>query len=305
MKKQLNTYVVEGGVGKCTAFTSLISKLKDKAGQSIQIYTPYVNCFAGNPNVMMAYESISIPLNDPRIQASDNIFYCEPYKSNFQLGRQHLIESYSELFGVQYEPSMRPKLYTSHLEKQARKWLDKHDITGKYVLVQFTGGQSPYNFNPNNPYNNINPGRIYPAYLAQQVINRIKKEDKDITIIDCSLPNEPKYFNTIKCDEPFMVIHELLKNSEGFIGTDSCLNHFSSSTGTVGVVIWGCTRWIQYGYSHNKNLHSFMKDKWDESKYIESDPRNVMVDPEIVYQAYKNRDKLTKYQTKHVACAIE
>ena len=46
--------------------------------------------------------------------ASDNIFYCEPYKSNFQFGKQHIIESYCEHHGVEYDKSMLPKLYTDH-----------------------------------------------------------------------------------------------------------------------------------------------------------------------------------------------
>jgi hypothetical protein len=45
MKKELNTYIIEGGVGKCAAFTALIPKLKEKDGQAIQIYTPYVDIF--------------------------------------------------------------------------------------------------------------------------------------------------------------------------------------------------------------------------------------------------------------------
>jgi hypothetical protein len=28
----------------------------------------------------------------------------------------------------------------------------------------------------------------------------LKEEYKDTTIIDCTLPNEPAYMNTIKCD---------------------------------------------------------------------------------------------------------
>ena len=70
----LNTYVVEGGVGKCTAFTALLPKLKKKS--EVQVYTPYIDCFAGNPDVKLALEQ-TIPLQDPRIMASDNIFYCE------------------------------------------------------------------------------------------------------------------------------------------------------------------------------------------------------------------------------------
>jgi hypothetical protein len=36
----MNTYVVEGGIGKCTAFTALVPKLRKKS-RSTNIYTIY------------------------------------------------------------------------------------------------------------------------------------------------------------------------------------------------------------------------------------------------------------------------
>ena len=88
---KLNTYFIEGGVGKCVAFTSLIPKLVEKAEQKIQIHTPYVDCFAHNPGILNVFDG---PFNHPEILKSDNIFYCEPYKSNFVFGKEHLIQSY-------------------------------------------------------------------------------------------------------------------------------------------------------------------------------------------------------------------
>ena len=292
----LNTYVVEGGVGKCTAFTALLPKLKQKS--DIQIYTPYIDCFAGNPDVKLALEQ-TLPIQDPRIMASDNIYYCEPYKSNFQFGKQHIIESYCEHHGVEYDKSMRPKLYTEQHKESADKWLKDNKID-KYILIQFSGGQPRAGFDVNNQYQNINPNRNYQPFLAQQVINMLQEEYKDTVIIDCTLPNEPGYQNTIKCDLHWAQIHELLKGAEGFVSIDSCLQHFSASTGTPGVVIWGSTRWIQFGYSHNKNLHFHMGNKWDESKFIDSDPRNNMVEPKIVIDKFKKLDK-----TIPVACATD
>ena len=93
----LNTYVIEGGIGKCTAFTAVVPKLKEKAGEGIQVYTPYIDVCAFNPDIAMGYEQ-TIPINDERILASDNIYYCEPYKSNFVFGKQHIIESYCDFF---------------------------------------------------------------------------------------------------------------------------------------------------------------------------------------------------------------
>ena len=292
----MNTYIVEGGIGKCVAFSALLPELRKKS--EVQIYTPYIDCFANNPNVKMAYES-TIPLQDPRIMASNNIFYCEPYKSNFQFGKQHIIESYCEHHGVKYNSSMRPKLYTDHHKESVDKWLKDNEIE-KYILVQFSGGQAKWNYGDNVQYQNINPNRNYQPFLAQQVINMLREEYKDTTIINCVLPNEPHYQGTIRCDLHFAQIHEMLKGAEGFVSIDSCLQHFSASAEKHGVVIWGSTRWTQFGYSHNKNLQFHMGKKWDEAKFIDSDPRNNMVDCKIIVDQYKKLDK-----SKQVACATQ
>jgi ADP-heptose:LPS heptosyltransferase len=292
----LDTYVVEGGVGKCVAFTSLIPKLRKKS--EIQIYTPYIDCFAGNPDVKMAFES-TLPLQDPRIMASDNIYYSEPYKSNFQFGKQHLIESYCELHNVEFDKFMKPKIYTDRNKDSVKEWLDKNEIK-KYILIQLSGGQSKWNYADGSQYQNINPNRNYQPFLAQQLVNMLLEEYKDTTIINCVLPNEPHYQGTIRCDLHWSQIHEMLKSSEGFVCIDSCLNHFSASAEKHGVVIWGSTRWTQFGYSHNKNLQFHMTNKWEEEKFIDNDPRNNMVEPKLIIDEFKKLDT-----NKPVALATE
>ena len=292
----LNTYIVEGGVGKCVAFTSLIPKLRKKS--EVQIYTPYIDCFAGNPDVKLALEE-TLPLQDPRIMASDNIYYSEPYKSNFQFGKQHLIESYCELHNVDFDTSMKPKIYTNQHKDSVKEWLDKNEIK-KYILIQLSGGQSKWNYKDGVQYQNINPNRNYQPFLAQQLVNMLLEEYKDTTIINCVLPNEPHYQGTIRCDLHWSQIHEMLKGSEGFISIDSCLNHFSASAEKHGVVIWGSTRWTQFGYSHNKNLQFHMTDKWIEEKFIDNDPRNNMVEPKLIIDEFKKLDT-----NKAVALATE
>jgi ADP-heptose:LPS heptosyltransferase len=295
----MNTYVVEGGIGKCVSFSALLPELRKKS--EIQIYTPYIDVFANNPDVKLVLEQ-TLPIQDARIMASDNIYYCEPYKSNFQFGKQHIIESYCEHHGVEFNKSMKPKMYTEQHKEAVDKWLKEYKFykgdgtleqkeIEKYILVQFSGGQPKAGFNANNQYTNINPNRNYQPFLAQQVINYLKEEYPDTVIIDCTLPNEPSYMNTIKCDLHFAQIHELLKGAEGFISIDSCLQHFSASAEKHGVVIWGSTRWTQFGYSHNKNLQFHMEDKWNETKFIDSDPRNNMVEPKLVIDEYKKLDK--------------
>ena len=175
-------------------------------------------------------------------------------------------------------------------------------MTGKYMIVQFSGGQPPVGWNPNNLYQSNNPGRNYPPYLAQQVIAMLRAEFPNVAIIDATLGNEPSFAGAIKCPEHWAVIHEMLKRAEGFVSIDSCLNHFSASVKKAGVVIWGATRWTQFGYSHNTNLHFHMKDKWDEAKFEPTDPRNVMVDPSVVVAAYKDKLSTGKSVPENVTC---
>ena len=130
-----------------------------KHKSDIQIYTPYIDCFAGNPDVKLALEQ-TIPLQDPRIMASDNIYYCEPYKSNFQFGKQHIIESYCEHHGVEYDKSMTGLIYTSQHKADVTKWLGDNNI-GKYIMIQLSGGQSKWNYGTDVQYQNTIVTGVY------------------------------------------------------------------------------------------------------------------------------------------------
>ena len=46
----MNTYIIEGGIGKQVAFTVIIDALVKKDKEKIQIHTPYVDIFSGNTN---------------------------------------------------------------------------------------------------------------------------------------------------------------------------------------------------------------------------------------------------------------
>lgn len=284
----LNTYIVEGGIGKCVSFTSLIPKLAEKAGGPIQVVTPYVDVFANNPLVQMCYDGGSISLEDPRILQSDNIYYAEPYKSNFVKGDEHLVQSYCKAFNVDFDVNMKPQMFTTHLKDDVEKWKKEAGIKKKYFLVQFTGGQTPLNFNAANPYQSSNPGRNYPQYFAQGIINAFAQAYPDTTIIDVTLPNEGLYENTVKCDLPYPYLNELLKDSLGFIGIDSCLQHFAASSGVPGTVLWGNTRWTQFGWMHNKNMSYHDKNKANTWYKMDiNDPRNIMIEAQSVIDVFE------------------
>ena len=284
----MNTYIIEGGIGKQVAFTAIIDALVKKDKEKIQVHSPYVDIFGGNTNVKYALDANTIRVHDKRILDSQNICFCEPYKANFIKGDHHIIQSYCKLFGVKYDEKMRPKMYTDHYKTEARQ------ITGiekDFIVVQFSGGQAPAGFNPQNAYTSNDPTRNYHPFFAQKVINLIKEKYKNLKILNFSFPNEPNYKNTERPNIiPFAQWHEILKlpNCKGFISVDSCLNHFARSAGRKGVIIWGGTRWTQFGYKQNKNINYWFRDgEWDEEKFEPQDPRNILVEPEFVFEQFE------------------
>jgi len=286
------TYVLEGGVGKFVAFTAVLPALVEKnGGEPVQVHGPHFQVFADNPNVSMSFDSLSIPLDDPRIIDSDEIIYVEPYKNNFAKGDQHLIESFCEITGVEYDPTMRPAMYTDHAKASADKWMADNEVGENYILIQFTGGQPPMNFAPGSDYQSSNPGRNYSPYFVNYIVMRLRELYPDCTIIDATLPNEPAFDGTIKCDQHWTVISEIMKGAKGYLAIDSLLNHLSAAHGVPGVVIWGNTRHTQFGYTHNANMtfHSPDEKRYNDFFKMDiNDPRNVLVDPGSVLDVFTN-----------------
>ena len=285
----MNTYIIEGGIGKQVAFTAIIDALVKKDKEKIQVHSPYVDIFGGNTNIKFALDANTIPVSDKRILDSQNICFCEPYKANFIKGEQHIIQSYCKLFGVKYDEKMRPKMFTDHYKNDAKRIAGDDD----FIVVQFTGGQAPAGFNPQNNYlGGGDPTRNYNQFLAQKVIDRIVEKYEDLKILNFSLPNEPEYKKTERPELiPFAQWHEILKlsNCKGFISVDSCLNHFARSAGRKGVVIWGGTRWTQFGYKQNININNWWNkwDEWDNEWFEPQDPRNIMVEPNVVIEHFE------------------
>ncbi len=277
-------YMIEGGLGKHAAFTALTSELVKKSGDKILISAPFHEVFIGNSDVKGTTMLQLAFGGDPKLKTVRNIYNAEPYRSNFLHGNISLIEGFCNVLDITYRPDMLPKLYTHSVSNKASEFLKSKKITGPYVLTQFTGGQASATGQIASNYQSVNPGRNYPQVFARRVVEKITQ--KGVTVIDCTLGNEPSYEGAIKCSEHWSVVHELMKKSQGFIGIDSYLNHFSGSAGSKGIVLWGNTSALQFGYQHNINLQYHMPNGWEQEKFDMEDPRNIMVDPDLVVETY-------------------
>jgi len=148
------------------------------------------------------------------------------------------------------------------INERREKELEKDIMKlGKFILVQFTGGQSVKIEN----YDLENAGRNYNQ--GQEVVNLLREALPGVNIIVFGHNNEqepllntmafnnfggnPKFVDKID----FMI---LAKYCVSFISIDSALQHMcaNKSFNKKGVVLWGTSKPEMFGYENNTNIIS-------------------------------------------------
>ncbi len=144
-----------------------------------------------------------------------------------------------------------------------------------FVIMQFTGGQSPLIQVPPKvvkneqgmdmqvpdwskvPYNYDNEPlkRHYPTEKAQEFVDLFASAHPDTAILLFQLPNEPMPHNnsTFNFTIPYLTYYELAKEAAGVVTIDSSLQHLVAGV-TKSVVIWAHSKPESFGYSYNKNI---------------------------------------------------
>ena len=245
--------VVEGGIGKHIAFSSLIPKLHEKYGELILI-SAYPEVFMNNPHVYRNF-GFGAPYVYEDYLKDIPIIKQEPYLSNvYRLEKKHIIESFCKLYDIEYsEKDMHNEIYLTEQEDKHCENTTKQSIKSKFILVQFVGGTSYYN--PAMAGQKAYTSRDYPMDMAQQFVDEFYKKYPDYKILQVRLPTEPllKNVNFIT-NVPARNIFPYMKYCETFVVIDSFLNHVSDVYSKKGIVLWGATDPKKLGYKNNLNL---------------------------------------------------
>ena len=267
-------HIIEGGVGKHLQFTALLDDLTSQ--KKISIMSIWPELFKNDKRV-----AFSTPLHIPPLHDQThvffknywNVFYHEPYRSNFLKGESHLIDWWRDMYELPRHDEKRPNFF---INERREKELEKDIIKlGKFILVQFTGGQAAKIQN----YDTENAGRNYNQ--GQEVVNLLREALPGVNIIVFGHDNEyepllntmafnnfggnPKFVDKID----FMI---LAKYCVSFISIDSSLQHMcaNQSFNKKGIVLWGTSKPEMFGYKHNTNLIS-------EYPYcVEIDPKKIV-----------------------------
>ena len=243
--------IITGGIGKCVAFSALIPKIVEKYGE-FNLFSPWPDIFHGVAGVRRSLD-INIEYGYEDYFKNNDRYNPEPYNQNdFFKKKIHLIEGFAREFGLEYDPdsdfAIVPSTFPSALAR-----IQEIKKQGKFIVVQFMGGNQAMNGKPNDKAMT----KDYPQPLIERTIALFKEVFPDINIVNYGLPFEWNIQGTISAaDLPYTAAPYLLAESETYIAVDSSLQHFSACQGVnkSGVVIWGATSPVSFGYKHNINL---------------------------------------------------
>lgn len=270
-----NLYNISGGVGKHLQFTALFKPLIKKYKQKLVINSAYPELFLYCPQVADSKYLINDIFYDTYYKyfsSYNNIFFHDPYKSDWLKGESNIVRKWAELYDVEVE-DVRPNF---GINKEREKVLLPHiQAMNKFVLLQFTGGQGVMI----NNYDTSNHGRNYK--YGQELINFLKENFPQHMFIVFGHPNEQQQYigetkfndetgaSLFSTTQDFMI---LSKYCDFFICIDSALQHMVSnqSFNKKGVVLWGSTSCERIGYNTNINLTS------NYPYCVEIDPRLII-----------------------------
>jgi ADP-heptose:LPS heptosyltransferase len=254
-------HILDGGVGKHIMFTSLLQKLYEKNNKKLIVNSAYPEIFNYSPYVADSRIIVNEVFFDTYynyFRHYDNIFYNDPYKSDFLKGEKHVLQKWSEMYEIKLN-SYRPN-FSINTDRES-ELLPHIKKINKFVLLQFTGGQGMLS----NQYDKNNFGRNYK--YGQDLIYLLQEQYPTHLFIVFGHDNErPAYVGETKFNdqggsplfknrEDFMI---LSKHCDFFITIDSALHHMcaNQSFNKKGIVLWGTTKPEIFGYSDLTNMVS-------------------------------------------------
>ena len=280
----------QGGTGLHIALASFITAIKKERPGEYEFYvcSPYFDVFEACPSVDGVYKPNELKdlIFDAEANDGELILHRLYDMDGFIKKQLNYSEAWAKLMGIDWkdtEDGTRAKSVLEPVKKYPylKGQIDQIKAAVKqkgfedFVIMQFTGGQSPLVQVPPKvvkneqgqdiqvpdwsrvPYNYDNEPlkRHYPIEKAQEFVDLFAKEHPKTAIILYQLPNEPmpRNNNTLNFTVPYLAYYELAKESKGVVTIDSSLQHLVAGTCKT-VVIWGHSKPKSFGYSFNKNI---------------------------------------------------
>lgn len=281
---------VQGGTGLNMGLASFLSTVKEEHPDEYEFYvcSPYFDVFEACPAVDGTYKPQELKdlIFDAEANGGELILHRLYDMDGFIKKQLNYSEAWAKLMNIDWEDTengtraksvLEPIKKYPYLKGQVEqvKAAIKQKGLKDFVIMQFTGGQSPLVQVPPKvvkneqgqdiqvpdwgkvPYNYDNEPlkRHYPIEKAQEFIDKFAAKHPETAILLYQLPNEPMPHNnnTLNFTIPYLAYYELAKEAKGVITIDSSLQHLVAGV-VKSVVIWAHSKPVSFGYSYNHNI---------------------------------------------------
>lgn len=293
----MNYYVnVQGGTGLNLAFASFLVEAKQEhPDDNYYVCSPYFDIFQCCPAVSGVYKPNELRdlIFDCKEDTNGMIITHRLYDmDDFIFKRINYSQAWAKLFGyddwkdtekgTRVRSVLNPLSTFPMLQQMVDNMLNtiKANHFKDFIIVQFTGGQSPLvqaPIGPNGqpdfskvPYDYMNEPlkRHYPIDKATEFCKLYHEKHPETAIVNYGLPNEPcpDLPYVVRTMMPYLAWYELAKKAKQIICIDSSLMHLTAGLKCNTVVIWGHSKPENFGYSYNKNIEQ--KCRTDDLLYF-------------------------------------
>jgi len=239
---------IEGGLGKNIAATSLISSFKQKhPDRKLIIVASYPEIFLNFPEIERVYATGHTPyFYQDYIEDKDTlVFRHEGYFQTKHISKkQHLIESWCELFDLEYTNQLPVLLLNMVQQRMTYSWQREKPV----MVIQTNGGP----LNDNRIYNWT---RDMPPLIASELVNYYSKDYHVIQICRNereALPGAEAIYQPLSNFELLTV----LAVSQKRILIDSSLQHAAAGMKLPSTVLWVGTSPKVFGYDMHSNIQA-------------------------------------------------
>lgn len=269
MKKRDIFIQVNGGLGKCVAFTALLPKLRE-AYRTVHVRTAWPSVLEGHTDdqVKLVY------VDDTNREMYSDILYSEntklvltdPYDTeDFIRRKAHLLDVWSRLCGIDtpavYEPALHiPEHQAYEFDAIVSRVLQSVGGEQNFILVQLTGGQPQPSEGLYDPSGGLQRSLTFFSYIA--LINALKEKYPDKTILRYAHPNEvlptpiANDVHTVQPGIPWKAYYILAHSAYTIVSIDSSLQHIAAAAKRPATVIWRQTSPEHFGYDLHDNLQA-------------------------------------------------
>lgn len=239
-------FQINGGIGKCVSATAVCEVIKKQYPNSkLIVISGYADVFLNNPYVDRSYNygGMSYFYEEYVDNKELMVFAHDPYlEVNHIQSKEHLIETWCKLFGLEYN-NEQPKIFLTDRE---RKFFTNKYVSDKPTLLIQTNGGIPNDMK-------YSWARDIPTKVTQAIINTFRT---DYNVVHLKREDQIGFENTFSVTDGFRALAVLIENSDKRLFMDSFAQHTAAAMNKPSTVCWIANSPIVFGYKLHDNIIS-------------------------------------------------